>query len=385
MNQTVFELIDYIRAHDGIANIATLSILVQQSFKLIKDRSIFYSSNFAIRFNSTRTNSFSNTVVALSTLQKYDELPFIVCQVTPVRNILYLANSTFLRKISHSSQDLRVDNIKGSINGSDIAKTFNDLSNEPENFEALFRIHAAIGFSENLPRLVETTNNIVPFGSKFSISRISLENILHAPVRASNFVQSPEYDRLKSDLDSRVSRVTDAILVSGLIENVNVRGRVIEYMIAGENDEIRMQLIDALLQGQGEIPKFRTSNYLGDYTRVFDHFETATDVKTKIMLLNSNPKAYNIDKLLEYLSNDKSVFMFYFVGIEPNRIVNQVLVSMFQVNLMNSTIILRHWAGRNSRGVTQFQGSTLNKLILSPDNNIDRHTSTLFLQDLIAL
>ena len=34
MNRTVYELIDYIREHDGIANKATLSKLVQQSFKL---------------------------------------------------------------------------------------------------------------------------------------------------------------------------------------------------------------------------------------------------------------------------------------------------------------------------------------------------------------
>ena len=385
MNSSVLKLIDFIRAHDGIADKATLTRLTQRKFVLTKDRSVYYSPYYAIRFSATRTNSFSNTVVALSTLQKYDELPFIVCQVTPTRNNLYLANTTFLRKISHSSQDFRVDNIKGSINGYDIVRSFNDLPNEPEYFEDLFNIHAEIGFSENLPRLVEATNNIVPFGSKFSISDNSLEAILNAPARAASFVQSSEYDHLKSDLDSRVNRVIDAILVAGLIENVNVRGRVIEYMVAGENDEIRNQLIAAVLKGHGEVPKFRTTNDLGDYTRVFDQFETATDVKTKIMVLNSNPKAYNIDKLLEYLSKDKSVFMFYLIGIEPDKIVNQVLISIFQVDLMNSTIILRHWAGRNSRGVTQFQGSTLNKLISSPNNDIDTRASGAFLRQLIAL
>lgn len=385
MNRAVFELIDYIGTHDEIADKATLSKLAQQKFALIKDRSVYYSSHYAIRFSSTRSHSFSNTVVALSTLQKYDELPFIVCQVTPTKNTLYLANTTFLRKVSHSSQDLRVDNIKGSINGSDIVKIFNDLPNEPEYFEELFNIHAATGFNENLPRLVEATNGIVPSGSKFPVDGMALKEIMNAPGRAAKFVQSSEFYRLKSDLDSRVSRVTDAILVAGHIENVNVRGRVIEYMIAGENDEIRTQLIDAVLQSQGEIPKFRTTNELGDYTREFDQFETSTDVKTKIMLLNSNPKAYNIDKLLEYLSNNKSVFMFYFIGIEPNKIVNQALVSMFQVDLLDSTIVLSHWAGRNSRGVTQFKGSVLNKLILSPDNNINRQASKVFLRKLIAL
>jgi len=62
------------------------------------------------------------------------------------------------------------------------------------------------------------------------------------------------------------------------------------------------------------------------------------------MILQSNPKAYNIDKLLDFLSSDDSVFLFYFIGIEPSRIVNQSLVSIFQKDLLNSTIIQSHWA-----------------------------------------
>lgn len=385
MNKAVYSLIEYIRSHDGIADKAALAKGVQKEFKLTKDRSVYYCEYFAIRFSSSRSLSFSNTVIALSTLQKYDELPFFVCQVTPSENILYLANTTFLSKVSHSSQELRVNNIRGSVNGSDIMKVFNNLTNEPANFEELFDIHAALGFNENLPRLVEATNNITPYGSKFVVSDISLSTILKAPDRAFEFVASTEYLQLKSDLDARVSQVTDAILAAGYIENVNIRGRVIEYMTAGEDDERRQGLIDAVVQGNGEISKFRTSNDLGDYTRIFDQYETATDVKTKIMILNSNPKAYNVDKLLEFLAKDKTVFMFYFIGIEPNKIVNQVLVSMFQTELLESTIVLKHWAGRNSKGVTQFQGSALNKLILTPDNGIDRKASRNFLQELIAL
>ena len=385
MNRAVYSLIDYIRSRDGIADKAALAKGVQENFGLTKDRSVYYSEYFAIRFSSSRSRSFSNTVIALSTLQKYDELPFLVCQVTPSQNILYLANTTFLSKVSHSSQELRVNNIRGSVNGSDIIKVFNGIVNEPENFDELFNIHAAVGFNENLPRLVEATNNIVPSGSKFHVRDTAFSNIVQSPDRAIKFVQSADYLQLKSDLDARVSQVRDAILVAGYIENVNIRGRVIEYMIAGEDDERRQQLIDAVVQGNGGIPKFRTTNDLGDYERVFDQFETATDVKTKIMILNSNPKAYNIDKLLEYLSKEKTVFMFYFIGIEPHKIVNQVLVSMFQTELLESTIVLKHWAGRNSRGVTQFQGSALNKLILTPDNGIDRKASRDFLQKLLAL
>lgn len=120
--------------------------------------------------------------------------------------------------------------------------------------------------------------------------------------------------------------------------------------------------------------------------KIFQNFDTATDVKTKIMVLNSNPKAYNIDKVLEFLAKEKSVFMFYFIGIEPNKIVNQILVSMFQTDLLRSTILLKHWSGRNSRGVTQFQGEVIHKLLLSDiDIKIDEKESKQFLNTLIDL
>ncbi len=313
MNRAVFSLVEFIQSYNGIANKEHLSEKVRRHFNLTKDRSVYYSEHFAIRFSFSSSATFSNTVIALSTLQKYDDLPFIVCLVTASKNILYLANTTLLQKVSHSSQDLRVNNIRGSVNGSDIIKVFNGITNEPHNFEELFNIHAALGFNDNLPRLVEETHNIVPSGSKFSVSDRDIDRIIDAPDRAKLFINSSDYLELKSDLDTRVSKVADAILVAGFIENRNIRGRIIEYMITGEDDARRKQLIDAVVQGDGEIRKFRTTNDLADYRRNFSGHDTATEVKTKIMILNSNPKAYNIDKLLEYLSNDRSVFMFYFI------------------------------------------------------------------------
>jgi len=58
---------------------------------------------------------------------------------------------------------------------------------------------------------------------------------------------------------------------------------------------------------------------------------------------------------------------------------------MFQVDLLKSTILLKHWSGRHSRGVTQFEGATIHKLILSPNNNIDNKDSRIFLNTLIEL
>jgi len=385
MNKAVFDFIEFIRSRDGIANKSRLISEVQKRFGLTKDRSVYYSEYFSVRFSFSSSTSFSNTVISLSNLQKYDDSPFIVCLVTPGKNILYLANTTFLQKISHSSQELRTDNIRGSLNGSDIAKEFNGIGNSPENFEKLFNIHAELGFDGNLTRLVEATTNISPSGEKFGISAKQKNIIMNSIDRAIEFVKSKEYLELKSELDAKVQQYKTEILIAGFIENVNIRGRIIEYLIVGEDDKLRSELIEALHRSGQKIPGFRTKNTLGDYTRIFAKYHTTTDVKTKIMVLSSNPKGYNIDKLLEFLSSDQSVFMFYFIGLEPNKIINQILISMFQVDLLRSTILLKHWSGRHSRGVTQFEGATIHKLILSPNNNIDNKESRIFLNTLIEL
>ncbi len=385
MNNTVEQFIAFLRRHDRINNKAKLAELAADSFQLTKDKSVYYCQDFAVRFSSSASQNFGNTVLSLSNLQKFDDRPFIVCLVTPSYNYTYLANTTFLKKISHSSQELRENNIRGSFNGSDIMREFEGIANTAENIERLFNIHSGIGFEENLPRLVEATNNISPSGKKFKANEVQIQQILSAPARAIKFVESQDAISLKAELDAKVENFKNEILLAALIENVNVRGRIIEYLIAGDDDCLRQEIINALQKRTNGIPKFKTENSLGDYTKEFSEFFTETDVKTKIMILNSNPKAYNLDKMLEFLSSERSVFMFYFVGVEPGKIVNTVLVSMFQERLLNSTILLKHWAGRNSRGVSQFEGKAISKLILFPESAINEEASIRFLQGVLAL
>jgi len=324
-------------------------------------------------------------VLSLSNLRKYDDRPFIVCLVTPTENYCLLANTTLLKKISHSSQQLRENNIRGSFNGSDIARDLEGITNSAENIARLFDIHAGIGFEGNLARLVEATNNISPTGIKFVVNESAGAAILAAPQRAARFVESEDCNILKAELDAQVSKFRSEILLAALIENVNVRGRIIEYLIAGEDEALRQELVSALKAGNKGLPKFKTGNTLGDYTRKFAAYDTETDVKTKLLILSSNPKAYNLDKVLEFLANSRSVFMFYFVGVDPGKIVNTVLVSMFQEKLLRATILLKHWSGRNSRGVTQFEGRAINDLIAQPEFSINTEEAGQFLQRVIAL
>ena len=199
-------LVAYIQNLNGIGDKKELSSMVKDQFHLTQDRTVFYSSDFAIRFSKSKSKRMSNTVLSLSTLQKYDSKPFIVCIVTSDTNHMMLANSTFLKKISHSSQNLRVDNIRGSFNGSDIMSDYDSIENKPDNFQELFAYHVGLSFQDNLERLVESTNNIVGRNPKISISSADEKNILSSVERAEQFLSSPEYIDLNRKLDDRIAK-----------------------------------------------------------------------------------------------------------------------------------------------------------------------------------
>lgn len=375
--------VSFVLNKNGIADKTALASSVQKEFLLTKDRSVYYGNNFAVRFCTSSSRQFSNTVLSLSSLQKYDKLPFIVCLVTPHTNFLMLANTTFLRKISHSSQELRVDNIKGSFNGSDIMRDFEGIPNEPANFEFLFTSHENYSFAENLSRLVASTNNIHPTGSRFEPTEQQYNCIMHSVERAASFLSSDEYNILDNDLRSRVDAVSSEIAIAALIDNVNLRGRIIEYLITSP-DDLRTALITAL-HDRSPLPELFTADGLGDYERRFDRYYTATDIKTKILFLSSNPKGYNVDKLLSFLSNDNSVYLIYVVAIDENKHISTRLCSMYNRQILNGTRIIKHWAGRNSRGVTQYDGTALETVVSCFDRRIDPLAARAFIKHCIDM
>ncbi len=368
-SELIDRLVKFVSVRDGIADKAVLTTQVQREFNLVKDRSVYYGDWFAIRFCKAATSSFSNTVLSLSALHRYDNMPFFVCLVTPDKNYLMLANTTFLRKISHSSQELRRDNIKGSFNGSDIMHSFEGVVNAPRNFEFLFTSHENYTFEENLERLVEATNNISPTGRKFIPTEAQVDCIRNSVDRAISFLKSEEYSVLDDDLYGRVKSVESEIAIAAFIDNVNLRGRIIEYLITSE-DDLKDTLIRCL-RNRAPLPEIFTADELGDYEREFEHYLTETDIKTKILFLSSNPKGYNIDKLLAFLSEEKSVYLIYVVAIDENKHISTRLCSMYNRQLLSGTRIIKHWAGRNSRGVTQYDGRSLEEIVFDFDESVD--------------
>ena len=368
MNVACLNFLSFLEKNREVNNKDELIARVRDTFELIQDGIVFHSDAFALRFCYSRKGTFSNTVLSLSKLEKYDHIPFFVVLVVGCNvNRVFLANSTFIAKVSHSSQDLAMDKIRGSINGGDILKEYNGLPNIPENFEDLFAIHHGLTWEDNFARIVEATTQIVPRLQRELLTEVDKQVLYSAPERAERFLQSEDYGALLQDLEERCQAVYEAIIVAARIENINVRGRLIEALITSDEQE-RKKLLEELRNVENNYPYYEPRNEIGDYIRFFNNSKTYTDIKTKVLYLNSNPKAYNIDKFLRLHSQEKTVFLFYFVGINEMGKIKICLCSVFHPRLLSSTILQHHWAGRSTRGVAQFQGKALNALIAAEES-----------------
>ena len=384
--EIIKELVDFVKSLEGSGDKEKVKSLVQKKFSLIKDRSVFYNESFAIRFGYNGKNDrkhISNTVLGLSAIKNYDSKPLIFCIITHSVNHLLLINTTFLKKVSHSSKDLRVNNIRGSINCSDIMMTYDGISNEQSNFESLYAYHSEMAFEDNLERLVEATHKIVGRIPKFEVSAQAETKIINSIDLAQSFISSTDYIDLQQDLSERVAKVQGEIAIAALIDNVNLRGRVIEYLITDNGSDLKNQIISAL-RAKSSLPNFTTPDKLGDYSKKYPLYNTETDIKTKVLFLEGNPKGYNIDKLLEFLATEKAVYMIYLLGIDDNGRIVASLCSCFDKRLIHSTHIQHHWAGRETRGVTQFIGKGLREILNNLRNSvIDKKIANDFLHDLI--
>lgn len=277
-------------------------------------------------------------------------------------NMILLANTTFLHKISHSSQTLSMTNIRGSFNGSDIMRSYDDLENAPINFDYLFAIHQGLDWNDNLERLVDASSAIKPKNQKYVPTSLQKTNIYNSVSLATKFIASDNFSILESDLQERCDKCRNEILIASHIENVNIRGRLIESLITSD-DLTRQSLVNNLHSLESALPVYDTKNGLGDYYRSFDNGDTYTDIKTKVVYLNSNPKAYNIDKLLSQLADGKSIFFLFFIGIDDKSNLKTLLCSVYHHKLIDNTIFQFHWAGRSSRGVAQLKGSAIDEML----------------------
>jgi len=343
-----------------------LEALAAQRFVLQKNRSVFVGSSFALRFSEVRgaTTSFSNVVLSLSALSKYDDQPFIVAIVRVDQVEFRLANTSFLKKISHSSHTLSLSNIKGSFLGHDIMASYGGIDNIPENFDALFALHKKIGWDDNLKRLVSATSQIEATGSKFLPDSVALANIYNNPHRSAVVLQDCQFQLAKKGLLQKIENLKNQILIAANDTNINTRGNTIEQLITQSINKHGAE--DIVLNLKEDI-----------YLKI--------DIKTKIAGLSSNPKAFNVDKLLRELSSLGNYVFFLFVLIDLERgVVKANLLSVFNEVLIQYTRVQHHWAGRNSRGATQLNADITDLVEQSYEDKINQDSAKAFLDKLLS-
>lgn len=78
-------------------------------------------------------------------------------------------------------------------------------------------------------------------------------------------------------------------------------------------------------------------------------------------------------------------FLFYFIGIDERSVFNTLLCSVYHSQLIDKTILQRHWAGRSTRGVAQFDGTVIDKMLNETNfrNCIEKDKCTAFLTSLL--
>ena len=115
------KLVDFVNSNKDLVDKAVFKNKLQSEFNLKTDRTVYYCDDFAVRVSYSKTTTVSNTVLGLAKIKAYDNIPLFVIVVSPVGHKIVLANSTCVKKVSHSSHKLTLTKIIGSINFSDIS------------------------------------------------------------------------------------------------------------------------------------------------------------------------------------------------------------------------------------------------------------------------
>ena len=175
--------------------------------------------------------------------------------------------------------------------------------------------------------------------------------------------QNGEIRRIETLLIKNIFAKTPEILTVAEIDNIKIRGDRIEQLLTGGASFHKVE--DQTFEASG-------------------HIRILVDLKTKMLDLVSSPKLYNVDKTLEALADGKTAVCLFFIGIDTkNQSVFGRLVDILDAALLDITCVQFHWAGRNSRGVTQMTGSAKTFFHQSFQRRIDPDKATGFLKKLL--
>ena len=92
MNKNVHDFVELIERNKGINTKEEMISIVTQTIAMVRDgRAVFHTNFFAVVFCYSKNSSFSNVVLSLSKLEKYDHIPcFVVLVRKNLDNVIYM-------------------------------------------------------------------------------------------------------------------------------------------------------------------------------------------------------------------------------------------------------------------------------------------------------
>ena len=99
MEPSVHEFVKFVEVNKHISTKNEMIAAVSSRFAMARDgRALFHTDSFAVVFCYSKNSAFSNAVLSLSKLEKYDGMPcFVVLVRKNLDNVIYLINTTPVR------------------------------------------------------------------------------------------------------------------------------------------------------------------------------------------------------------------------------------------------------------------------------------------------
>lgn len=280
----------------------------------------------ALRLARSKGPSLPNTLVGFALIRKHDDKPVVIVHLHGKNVSFKMANSTLIAKVVHSSHHLTTKRIVGSINGTDLLPASLDgTPNTEENLVQLFKEHEAADKDAALDRIVRATRALNTWSAKWKVDWALVEQMLDlANMNAMNAATHPELAEMLNRVRNRENDIMKKI-PAGVSK---LKGKDIESVLTG--DMVR--------------------HAFGDFSTSDGRFEV--DIKAHRVSAPSNPKAFNIDKLLRLLHERPVMPLYLFLAIADGKITPRY-VSMLDETILNNTVRQPIWSGRNAYGGTQ--------------------------------
>lgn len=296
-------------------------------FDLALSRGLLLGRDFDVSVKVLKGSGYTNAVTSIKNLINRIYKPVFNIVVSPSGLRVYLLHLKFINKVSHSSKALSMDNWRGTVLGSNISDGALVTS---DNFKQLWEECIDEDFTSLLNSIVNNTHEIKAKNSKIEVTEQLLQLV------KSNIEYSDAHDISNEIRDilneSLYNNITQEDVDSFNESDVNTRGNNIEKLILG------------------------SVNNQHDFADYMYDDSTAVDIKTHLKGSSSNPKLFNLDKYVNFLTIHKGRCSFYLYIVEIGDTLDTVetyCYNIYATDLVKGLNVVNTNAGRNSLGVVQ--------------------------------